>query len=205
MSERSLIHLNGNLLCSIDVETTGLIPGFHDIIEVAILPLNSDFTPRKDILPFNVLIKPKRLDNIDPKAMSVNKLDLLQIMREGFDPYFAAELFDKWVEKLKLPLGKQIAPLAQNWPFDREFISDWLGKEGFNLSFFYGVRDLKVAANFINDCFDFRAEPPPFPKQNLSFLCNLLGVQNSRAHRALEDAAATAECYKKLVRKYRLL
>ena len=202
---RNLVHLNGNVLCAVDTETTGLNAGFHDVIEVAILPLDSNFEPRKDIIPFNILLKPKRPDNIDKRAMDVNKIQLHDIMMNGFDPYFGAELFEQWVEKLNLPTGKKIAPLCKNWPFDKSFIADWLGQRSTEDFFFYHYRDLGPVANFVNDCFDYRAEPPPFPKQSLAYIANLLGVPHDQKHRALDDCILLAECYKRMVRKYRLL
>ena len=48
---RGMIHLNGNILCAVDVETTGLEVGFHEIWQIAVLPLDSNIKPNKDILP----------------------------------------------------------------------------------------------------------------------------------------------------------
>ncbi|MBN2022375.1 MAG: hypothetical protein JW809_06230 [Pirellulales bacterium] len=40
-----LVHLNGNLLASIDLETTGLQAGHHEPIQIAVVPLNSGIRP----------------------------------------------------------------------------------------------------------------------------------------------------------------
>ena len=48
---------NGNQMAVIDVETTGLRPYFNEIVQICILPLDSNCDPRKDILPFYINIK----------------------------------------------------------------------------------------------------------------------------------------------------
>ena len=56
----SLVTCNGNLLASIDLETTGTQPGYHEIIQIAVVPLNSDIRPNNDLPVFYQNIKPKR-------------------------------------------------------------------------------------------------------------------------------------------------
>jgi len=53
-----LVHLNGNLLASIDLETTGLQAGYHEPIQIAIVPLNSDIRPLEGVRPFYTTIRP---------------------------------------------------------------------------------------------------------------------------------------------------
>ena len=55
---RVMKHWNGHQLCAIDTETTGLEAGYHEIVEIAIIPLDSEIKPRTDVLPFNIFIKP---------------------------------------------------------------------------------------------------------------------------------------------------
>ena len=38
-----LVHLNGNLMAAVDLETTGTQPGYHEIIQIAVVPLDSEF------------------------------------------------------------------------------------------------------------------------------------------------------------------
>lgn len=58
-NSRSMQHLNGNLLCCIDTETTGLISGTHDIWQIAVLPLDENIQPLKGVFPFYMDIKIK--------------------------------------------------------------------------------------------------------------------------------------------------
>jgi DNA polymerase III epsilon subunit-like protein len=195
-------HLNGNLLCSIDVETSGLKAGFHDMLQICILPLDGALNPNQKHTPFILNLKPKRPENADPGAFRVNKLSLADCILKGIDPYSAADMFEEWFFKLQLMDRKKICPLAHNWPFDRGFIIDWLGDETYNQFFDYHSRDTAVIANYLNDRADFANERYPFPKINLTYLSSQLQVENPDAHTAVGDAMTTALCYKKLLSRY---
>lgn len=197
----SMTHLNGHLLCAIDVETTGLIPAYHDIFQFAVLPLDSQIKPLKAYLPLNLRFQPKREENIDPAAMRAHGIDRDTIMSYPIDAWRAADLFVEWFERLKLPVGKKIAPLAHNWPFDRSFIYEWLGPATFELLFHFHHRDSMEAVLFMNDRADFQSEPIPYPRASLGSVAERLGVVNEHAHDALADCVATAEVYRRLCMK----
>lgn len=202
-----LANLNGDLIVAVDTETTGLKSGFHDIIEVAIVPLDAELVQMKKagerlVYAFDVLIKPKRPHNIDPDAMKVNGIRLDDLELHGRDPFRAAEQFDAWFQSLGLSPGKKLVPLAKNWAFDAGFIKDWLGLECFNAIFHHRVRELSAVINFWNDRAEFQGEKPPFPRQALGMVAATLEVPQERGHRALDDALVTAECYRRLMRRY---
>lgn len=197
-----MIHLNGNLLCAIDTETTGLRPYHHDVIEVCFLPLDNYCRPSTKHMAFNMKLKPRRPDNIDMQAMSVNKMSLFDIMKTGVDPDAAADLFDEWFTKLGLPEGKRISPLAQNWGHDKHFLSDWLGHENFEYRIDGRYRDTMSTALYLNDKADVNVEQVPFPKVNLRYLCNCLKIDldAARYHTTLYDCIKTAEVYYAMLR-----
>src|SRR3989304_985946 len=60
-----LVHLNGNLLASIDLETTGLRAGYHEPIQIAVVPLNSDIRPLEGVRPFYTTIRPEHPERQD--------------------------------------------------------------------------------------------------------------------------------------------
>jgi DNA polymerase III epsilon subunit-like protein len=194
-----MVHLNGGLLCAIDCETTGLLAGYHDLVSIAVLPLDEKLDIHKDVTPFCMMLQPKRPDNADPQALKINKLSLADLILNGVEPYKAADLFEEWFEKLNLGYNKQIMPLAQNWPFDRSFIQDWLGIKTYEFCISRFYRDTMVVASYENDCADFRCEEHPYPKVNLQYLCSQLKVVNHNPHDALSDCVATAEVYKRLI------
>jgi DNA polymerase III epsilon subunit-like protein len=193
-----MIHLNGNIICAIDTETTGLDPLVHEILEICILPLNSDLKPLDGIMPFNIFIRPENTNTIDAAALKVSGYSIEQVMQMGIDPLKAIDYFEEWFEKLKLPLNKKIVPLGHNYAFDKAFIQKWMGNVAYNHYFDYHCRDTASVALYLNDWADFHNEKPPFPKYKLSYLCSQLKVENTRAHTALSDCMATAECFRKM-------
>ena len=192
----------GHLLCAVDTETTGLDPKVNEIIQIAILPLGPDLKPNKNFMPFNMHLQPTRPEHINPKAMSVNKIDLNWIMQHGIDPFQAADLLEEWFDKLNLPINKKILVLGQNYCFDRGFIGEWLGPQTYDYIFHYHYRDAMVAAIYLNDRAASFGEKPPFNRISLNNLCNKLEVENIRAHDALEDCKMVAECYRLMLRTY---
>jgi DNA polymerase III epsilon subunit-like protein len=197
---RSMIHLNGNKLCAIDLETTGDIPGYHDIWQICILPLDEKLEPDKNFVPYNLDLICKRPENIDETAIK-NKGRFLKSQISGIDPWYALDLLDEWFLKLKLGFKKMISPLAQNWVFDRSFLFEWMGKETFNQYLDSRFRDCMSTALYLNDVADFEAEQTPFPKVNLAYLCSQMKIDHERAHDAFEDCIVTAQVYKLLVMK----
>lgn len=195
---KSMIHLNGHILCSVDVETTGFTAGYHDVVQVAILPLDSEIKPRTDVNAFYIMLKPKRPENADPKAMAVSKLSLAQLILEGIDPDDGAELFVEWFNNLGLAVNKKIAPLASNWIFDSGFIKDWLGEIDFNARFHFHYRDTQPLALYMNDRYAFHAEKPPFNRVGVGNLAEHFGIVNLQAHDALQDCVTSAEIYRRM-------
>lgn len=193
-------HMNGNLLCAVDVETTGFKPGFHDLIQVAVLPLDSEIKPLTSVIPINWKLQPK-YENIDPVANTVHHHNLAELRLHGIEPYKAADLFVEWWEQLGLGIGKRLIPLGHNYQFDKAFMIDWLGQETYELCFSYDYRDTMIALTFLNDRAGLQALPYPFSKLSLKHLCSELEVVNELAHDALADCVATAECYRRLCQK----
>ncbi len=193
------IHLNGNIFCAVDVETTGLDAEKHSIIELCIFPLKGDYTQNKQWLPFNCTMQPIPGREIDQEALQVNRIDLAKVMLNSLDAYKVADLLVEWFEKLKLGMNKRIVPIAQNWPFDRGFIINWLGVKTYELIFDRQYRDTFEYACNQNDRADMLQQPIPFPKQNLKYLASKFGIVNPDPHRALGDCVTTAAVYKQLL------
>lgn len=209
MSEQiitSLNHLNGNLLCAIDVETTGLIPGTHDIASICILPLDEQIQPHPHLMPFHMTLQPKRPDNADPVALKLCHFKLSDLILEGTDPWRAVDLFDEWMTELMLPPNKKIVPLAHNWVFDRSWLIDWMGNVSFEHYFHFMYRDPLPIANYLQDVADFRCEiQKPFTHFKLGYIARKLDVDVDsfgKLHDCMVDAVVCAETYRRLVLKY---
>ena len=199
---RSMRHINGNQLCAIDVETTGTQAGFHEIWQVAILPLDSRIKPAQDILPFYLDLKVIYPERIDPKAIKLPKGEFARKQQRAIEPFTAADLLDDWFDRLKLPIYKRICPLAQNWPFDRSFLMAWLGVEAYEHLFSPLYRDSMTAAIFHSDLCDFRSDKIKFVQYNLQYICQKLNIVNQKQHDALQDCITTAEVYRRLLVTY---
>lgn len=201
-----MIHLNGNLLCAVDIETTGLDVNKHEIYEIAILPLDSLMRPRTDILPFDTTMQPINKENIDWEGMkkSNNQEKVVKACTNGIDPFNAAEFLLEWFHKLKLPERKKIVPLAHNWAgIDKLFIQQWLGPLTFDLIFHFHYRDTMTTALYLNDRADKQVEQIPFPKVGLQYLVSSLKIEtDGRAHTAIDDCVTTAKVYERLLNHF---
>lgn len=200
----SMQHWNGHQLVAVDIETGGLDPSYHEILQIAILPLDSNIRIRRDVMPFYIEMAPEHPQRVDPEALRMNGLDMIRISYRGHDPDKAKDMLEDWVGKLGLPHTKygnrkRLMPLAHNWQFDSAFIKSWLGIETFGNIFDSRGRDTQTAAAYLNDKAGMMGEKVPFSKVNLSWLCSKLNVENAKAHDALQDCMATAEVYRRLL------
>jgi len=200
----AMVHWNGNQMCVIDTETTGLDPRYHEMIQICILALDSSLKPRRDVMPFYIELIPDHPQRADPEAMKVNRMDFAKIGQRGHDREKAKDMLEEWIQKLKLPSTKygkpkKILPLGQNYAFDKGFMTAWLGVEMYDEFFHYSHRDTKIVADYLNDRASMHAEKPPFPNTKLSQLAAKLNAPYERAHDALSDCVATAEVYRKML------
>lgn len=195
----SMPHTNGNVIAAVDFETTGSIPGYHEPIQIAIVPLNSDLRPIPGIIPFYHEIQPLFPERADPMATRVHGLDLDRLVKEAAEPGVVEELLIEWWNRLELPFERRLIPLAQNWPFELSFFRAWLGTSLTDQLFSPLARDSMTYANSLNDKCFFRGQKVMFPYVKLEALCEHFGVVNTRPHDALADAIAEAEVYRCLL------
>lgn len=193
-----LVTLNGHVMAVLDVETTGLVAGYHEIVQVAILPLDVNLD-QLDVSPFYMNIRPEHPNRADPVAMRVNGLSL-EKLKNAPDKCQVADTLDEWFRELNLPLNKRLVYLTQNAPFDVSFMKEWLGSSGWELYFNRRGRDTMFLAQGLNDAAAYKGRPVPFPNVSLKGLCNKLGIDIVDHHDALADCAATAKVYRELLR-----
>jgi DNA polymerase III epsilon subunit-like protein len=194
-------HFNGNIFCCVDTETTGLRPGYHDIIQICVLPINKMAMPNKEMPYFHCLIKPKRPENVDSEAGKVNRNKLAEAINFGLEPETAEERLREWFQNIGLPQRKGIVPLGHNHCFDREMIMDWLGGPLSYQEFFRSdYRDTMQMALLCNDWAAWHGMNCPFPKVGLSFIAGRLGIEQNNAHDAIGDCLTTIEVYRRLMR-----
>ena len=182
------------------METTGLQSGYHDIVQIAVLPLEPiTLEPHPKYRPFYQNIRPINPDRADPIAMQVNGLDMNELLMCPTADQVEDALID-WFAGLELPLGKRIVTLCQNSPFDLGFMKAWLGIEGFESVFSRRGRDTMYVASGIIDREEFRGFKAPFNNVSLKGLCQHFGITIDNHHDAMADCIATAAVYRELLR-----
>lgn len=192
-------HLNGNIMAAVDFETTGVKAGWHEPIQIAIVPLNADLRPMDGIRPFYTNIRPEHPERQDPEASRVHQIDMDQLLLYGLERGRVETLLIEWWESLGLPFERKLVPLAHNWPFEHSFFRAWLGHDLTNRIWHGHARDAMEYAVSLNDKAFMRGAKVPFGHVGLGDLCKHFGVINPKAHDALHDCLAEAEVYRNLL------
>lgn len=187
-------YIHNNRIASIDLETTGVIPGVSEIIQIAVVPLDSHLEPVGT--PFYRLIRPEFPERADPAAFAINGLNLESLMEEP-DGTKVADLFEEWVTGLNI--SGRIIPLAHNYLFEHGFLKAWLGTKRFEHLFHYLPRDGMLLALSLKDRCALLGQPDPFTSVSLTNLCKVYGIVNDKPHDALADAIAEAKLYKAML------
>jgi DNA polymerase III epsilon subunit-like protein len=186
------------MMAAIDYETTGRRPGYHEIIQIGIVPLNSNLRPMQGLRPFYTTVKPEYPERQERGAGFVHGLDINELVLHAPESGRVKDLLVEWFNSLELPFGKTLTPLACNWAFESSFTKAWLGVDDMDKIFHSHFRDVMEAAILTNDRAAFAGAEIPFARVGLKSLCRKLGVTNQRPHDALHDALAEAEVYRAL-------
>ena len=195
----SLASMNGHALCVVDVETTGTLAGYHEIIQIACVPLNQHFEPHPDLKFHYLNTRPDHPERASKEAarkhgITMESLEGCLTQEQGVDR------FEAWFKSLDLPFGKRLIPLAHNFGFERAFLIHMLGLDGFNDFWQSQPRDTMVLASMINDLYAWHGRKPPFSTVSLGALCKKFDISLDNAHDALADCLATARLYAAMMR-----
>lgn len=190
-------HINENMLCSIGMILTGRDISQHEILEIAILPLDCGLDIRKDRLVFHMGMKPERTDNIDFGHQRMERSIVANRIMNSKDSFVVADLFIKWFDTLRLATGKQIVPLAWNWPLESLFLRSWLGHKTFEYLFDWKYRDVLSTGNHLNDTLDQSANTVKYPKVTLGSMAIRHDLTRIKPENAITRAKLIMEVYKK--------
>lgn len=182
---------NLKILAAFDLETTGLDPFTHDIIELAIVPLASDFS-RSRLPEFTAKIKSCHPEKVDPDALRVNGLNPF----EGEDIGKVASDIIIWMADNHI---SQIEPVGHNLRFDLVFFQTKFPSLS-RLFSVYGHDSMQLATT-LNDISLLQTGEKIFPSVSLRNLKLHFGMDIPVQHRAMDDALDAAELYRRLMAK----
>ncbi len=162
----------------LDLETTGLNPDIHEIIEIGAVKVESGEI-------FSVKVLPTRIVDADPVALKVNGYS--DEAWENATPLFAA------LAQLNAFVGSDKPHMmAYNVSFDKAFLEKAYGTEGVEVEYPFDRRALDLMSIA---CWEFRTDPC-----SLKYACISLGIDPEDAvHNALAGALKAREVYNKLV------
>jgi len=176
-------------LAFIDTETTGTDPTKHEIIELAVIIARQVERPGKgpslEILEeCEWKIKPKHIETAEDAALRVNGYNEVDWM-------FASELkpvMEQFAKKTESAIF-----VSHNLVFDYAFVMKAFEETGVDSRMHYGKLDtISMALARLYDA-------PQADKFSLRALCELLKVENAKAHTALADTRALVAVYRKLM------
>jgi len=170
-----------------DVETTGLDPVKHDIIQLAgYIEIDGEIKEE-----FNFKYKPLDFETINPRALEINKITVEQLKEY---PHAGAErtklvaIFDKYVDKFNKE--DKLIVAGYNVQFDIGFLHTFFKRCGDNFLFSYldgraildpyPVLQFMKANKIIN-----------IPSLKLTDVCKQFEIELENAHDAMADIEAT--------------
>lgn len=176
-------------LAFVDLETTGLDPEKHEIIEVGCLiaeqlPRLGKGPTLRIIDELNLRIKPEHLETAEPEALRLNGYN-------ETDWLFAVDLKSALEALVKKAAGAVM--VGQNVSFDWTFLERGFERTGVKHNFHYHKLDLLSMA--FAKLYDAEA----VQRFSLEALADYFGLKNEHAHTAASDIKVTFEIYKRLL------
>lgn len=177
-------------LAFIDLETTGLDPHVHEIIEIGGIVAKQVPKPNRRgatleiVDEFEFKIKPERIELAEPEALRINGYNESEWL-------FAPDLAQ--VLKIISPKIADSVMIAQNITFDWSFLEQAFKKKGIKNPMHFIKLDL------ISISFAKLYENDAAQKFSLQAMAEYFGIKNEKAHTALADIRTAVEIYKKLL------
>lgn len=180
-----------HILAFVDLETTGLDPFKHEILEVGIVlaEQRADLFGKQylELLSeHEIQLLPEHIETADPKALEVNKYHA----RDWSQALPQKEGLLKVIEIL----GGTIF-VAQNVGFDWAFLQHAVTAHALSIERDVHYHKLDLASMVFGKLY----HEPKLSKFSLREMAQYFGVTNQDAHTALADARATFEVCKKLL------
>jgi hypothetical protein len=183
-------HWNYDQCAVVAIDVTGSDPYWNEIFNLVVLPLDSFFDNRKDVLPFDILIKPENNPPLDIKNELTNTVKkderLGRAMLSGFSRDKAEDLLIKWKERLHLRTTKygsvkRIIPICHDYATFYAFMVRWLGPSAYYEIFTEEYRDTKQIFEYLNDRSASRGEKVVFSRSGISYAANYYTIPHERS------------------------
>lgn len=193
-----MLHLNGGLLCAVAINTTGPRPGYHELIELTILPLNNKIQPCEALEPFICYIKPEEPERAIKSLHE--QIGALHI-------HDASYMFEQWYSNVVEQNNfKSIYPLGFRYDaMIMPFLREWLGyslhdpaESHYDKYFNERSRDPAAASLYVNDIAHFNQVDFPFPKYGFKQLARRTSATSTISSGTIQAALTTAEMYRRM-------
>ena len=175
--------LPGEVFISVDVETSGPVPGLY-----ALLSIGACIVGQEDKTFYIELCPPDKALTL-PDAVAAAGMDLDRLRKEGTDPAIAAAEFASWIRQV----SDNTRPIfvAFNASFDWSFVNDLFVRAGIDNPFGYTALDMKAFYMGLSGC--------SWDETRSSRLPEALQPSPVREHHALDDAVAQAIVFGKML------
>jgi DNA polymerase III epsilon subunit-like protein len=170
------------LYISVDVETSGPIPGRYSLLSVGACVVGAADKA------FYEELKPISADFV-PEAMKVSGFDLNQLAVTGRSPAEAMQAFDKWIEKVAN--GDHPVFVGFNGAFDWQFVNWYFMTYCGENPFGFGGVDIKS--------YYMGLEGKRWAQSSSSQLIEAYKADSPQTHNALDDARAQASMFQKMI------
>lgn len=170
---------NDELFVSVDVETSGPIPGEYSLLSIGACLVGDPATA------IYLELKPDSTKH-DSEALAVSGLTLDRLTRDGLFPREAMQSLEQWLRS-SCPAGRKVVFVGLNAPFDWSFINYYFHKYlGANP---FGFTAIDMKAYFMGA---HRCSWKETKSSNMNAVLKPRGAPN---HNALEDARYQAELF----------
>lgn len=193
-------HLNANVIAAVRIGMTGLHQEEAEMCEICVLPLDKELEPHDELLMFNMRIKPERPEDIDWKHSYFGKAQMADVILNSYDSAKVSDLFVEWFDGMDLKYRKQLLPIGHDYMMTRQVLINWLGYKEYSRIFAENYRDLRVAANYVNDYHAVRGESVPYAKQDQRWLAKKHDVEVvDHGGSCASDCMNIARTYKRML------
>jgi DNA polymerase III epsilon subunit-like protein len=171
--------MNNEFYVSVDVETSGPIPGEYSLLSIGACLVHE---PSKSIY---IELQPEKT-NHDPEAVAVSGLSLDRLTAEGLHPREAMLSLERWLNSICPPNQKPIF-VGLNAPFDWSFINYYFHK--FTGANPFGFSAIDIKAYFMGS---FHTK---WAQTKSSKMTAMLRPLSAPTHNAQDDAKFQAELF----------